>query len=189
MSTTAIARNTLIPAGTWNVDPGHSTIGFSVKHMMIATVRGRFTEFSGSVVADADGDIRIGGTVATASIDSGEPQRDQHLRSDDFFDAAGHPEITFASTGVDAQGGDRVRIVGDLTIRGATHAVGLDAEVLGTGIDPYGNERLALEATGQISRKAFGLHWNQLLETGGVVVGDKITISLDLSTVKEPEGA
>lgn len=184
MSTTAIAPSTLIPSGNWNIDPSHSTIGFSVKHMMIATVRGRFTGFSGSLVADAGGDIRINGTVATASIDTGEPQRDDHLRSDDFFDAAGHPEITFASTRVDAQGGDRVRIVGDLTIRGTTHEVSLDGEVLGTGVDPYGNERLALEATGQISRKAFGLHWNQLLETGGVVVGDKITISLDLSTVK-----
>jgi polyisoprenoid-binding protein YceI len=182
---TAVASTTLIPAGTWNVDPTHSTIGFSVKHMMIATVRGRFTEFAGALTVDDGGHVRVTGNVAAASIDTNEPQRDEHLRSDDFFAAAAHPEITFVSTRVEPAGGDRLRIVGDLTIRGNTHAIAVDAEVLGTGTDPYGNERVALEVTGQITRKAFGLHWNQLLETGGVVVGDKITISLDLSTVKQ----
>ncbi len=186
-SLTAVTTPAIVPSGTWNIDPSHSTIGFSVKHMMIATVRGRFTAFAGTVTADEQGSARIDGVVQAASIDTNERQRDEHLRSADFFDAANHPEIHFASLGLIPTGADEYRVTGDLTIKGTTHQITLDATVNGAGTDPWGNERIALEASGTISRKAFGLNWNQVLEAGGVLVGDKITITLDLSTVKATE--
>ncbi len=187
MSATATitrAPATLVPDGTWNIDPSHSTIGFSVKHMMIATVRGRFTRFAGSLRADEQGAVQIEGIVQSASIDTNDGQRDDHLRSPDFFDAANHPEIRFASTRIESADEGEYRITGDLTIKGITRQVTLDAVVNGAGTDPYGNERVALEASGAISRKDFGLNWNQVLEAGGVLVGDKIKINLDLSTIK-----
>lgn len=184
MATTLHTASGPIPAGTWNIDPSHSSIGFSVKHMVIATVRGSFQEFGGALVADESGAVTVTGTVQAASIDTNEPQRDAHLRSADFFDAEAHPQITFASTRVEPAAGDRYRIVGDLTIKGTTREASLDADILGSGVDPWGNERLALEATGEINRKDFGLNWNQVLETGGVLVGEKVKLTLDLSTVR-----
>lgn len=185
MSTTALSPSAaIVPEGTWNIDPSHSSVGFSVKHMVIATVRGRFTQFGGAIVADGNGGVAIEGVVQAASIDTNEPQRDEHLRSADFFEAAEHPEIRFASTRIVADGGGRYRIVGDLTIKDVTREVELDAEVQGAGRDPWGNERIALEASGEINRKDFGLNWNQLLETGGVLVGEKIKLTLDLSTIR-----
>jgi len=181
MSTTE--QQAVLPVGTWHIDPSHSTIGFSVKHMMIATVRGRFDRFEGAVDVAEDGEIHATGVIETASIDTGEQKRDEHLRSADFFDAATYPEITFQSTSVEPLGGRRLRIVGDLTIHGATREVVLEGEVLGHGSDPWGNERLALELRGEVSRKDYGMTWNQALETGGVLVGDRIKIALDLSTV------
>jgi polyisoprenoid-binding protein YceI len=186
-ATTVTATPAIVPAGTWNIDSSHSTIGFSVKHMMIATVRGRFTQFAGSLSADEQGHARIDGVVQAASIDTSEAQRDEHLRSADFFDAANHPEIRFASAALTPTAADEYRITGDLTIKGTTRQVTLDATVNGAGTDPWGNERIALEASGTISRKDFGLNWNQVLEAGGVLVGDKIKITLDLSTVKATE--
>lgn len=174
----------IAPAGVWNIDPSHSTIGFSVKHMMIATVRGRFAEFAGSLTIDDAGAATVDGVVQAASIDTNEPQRDEHLRSADFFDVANHPQITFTAMRVEARDDSEYAIVGDLTIKGVTRQVALDATVNGAGVDPWGNERLALEARGKINRKDFGLNWNQLLEAGGVLVGEKVTITLDLSTVR-----
>jgi len=178
------AEATLVPAGTWNIDPSHSSIGFSVKHMVIATVRGRFATFSGSVTTDADGLTSVTGAIDAGSIDTNEPQRDGHLRSADFFEVETHPQITFASTRVEPTGDGEFRIVGDLSIKGTTREVTLDAEVQGAGADPYGNERVALEAKGEVNRKDFGLNWNQVLEAGGVLVGEKIRLTLDLSTVR-----
>lgn len=183
MSTMA-TPTTIVPQGTWNIDPAHSTIGFAVKHMMIATVRGRFADFSGALAVDADGAASITGRIQAASIDTNEPQRDDHLRSADFFDVANHPELRFASTGIEPRGDGEFTIVGDLTIRGVTRQVTLDAEVQGAGVDPWGNDRVALSAQGRINRKDFGLNWNQVLETGGILVGEKVTLSLDLSTVR-----
>ncbi len=177
----------IVPAGTWNIDPSHSTIGFSVKHMMIATVRGRFTRFAGSLSADDQGVAGIQGVVQAASIDTNEGQRDDHLRSPDFFDAANHPEIRFVSTGIEPTDSGEYRVMGRLTIKEITRDVTLDAVVNGAGTDPWGNERVALEARGTISRKDFELNWNQVLEAGGVLVGDKIRLNLDLSTVKAPQ--
>lgn len=177
----------IVPAGTWNIDPSHSTIGFSVKHMMIATVRGRFTRFAGSLSADDQGVAGIQGVVQAASIDTNEGQRDDHLRSPDFFDTANHPEIRFVSTGIEPTDSGEYRVTGSLTIKEITREVTLDAVVNGAGTDPWGNERVALEARGTISRKDFELNWNQVLEAGGVLVGDKIRLNLDLSTVKAPQ--
>lgn len=174
----------IAPAGVWNIDPSHSTIGFSVKHMMIATVRGHFTEFAGSITIDDASGTVISGIVQAGSIDTNEPQRDEHLRSGDFFDAANYPQILFTSTGIERRGDGQYALVGDLTIKDVTRQVTLDATVNGEGVDPWGNQRLALEARGQINRKDYGLNWNQLLETGGVLVGEKVTITLDLSTVR-----
>jgi polyisoprenoid-binding protein YceI len=185
MTTQALSTaGATVQPGVWNIDPSHSTIGFSVKHMMIATVRGRFTEFSGALTAGDDGAIAIDGLIQAASIDTNESQRDEHLRSADFFDAANHPEIRFASTRVTASGDGGLTIAGELTIKGITREVVLDAELHGSGVDPWGNERVALEAKGEINRKDFELNWNQLLEAGGVLVGEKIKIALDLSTVR-----
>jgi polyisoprenoid-binding protein YceI len=150
-------------------------------------VRGGFTQFTGSLRADDEGVTRIEGIVQTSSIDTNEAQRDEHLRSADFFDATNHPEIRFVSTGVEPTGAGEYRITGDLTIKQITRQVSLAAVVNGAGTDPWGNERVALEASGAISRKDYELNWNQVLEAGGVLVGDKITLNLDLSTVKAAE--
>jgi polyisoprenoid-binding protein YceI len=185
MSTsTTRERQTIAPAGVWTIDPTHSSVGFSVKHMMIATVRGRFAQFEGAIEVDESGAARIHGVVDAASIDTNESQRDEHLRSADFLDAAEHPEIRFRSTAVERRGDGEYRIAGEITIRGATREIALDAQVQGAGTDPWGNERVALEATGQLSRKDFGLTWNQAMEAGGVLVGDRVTLTLDLSTVR-----
>ena len=186
--TTAInegTSTTLVPTGLWRVDPGHSTIGFSAKHMMIATVRGRFREFEGTLEVDHAGHARAHGTIQAASVDTGEPDRDAHLRSADFFDADAHPEIRFESSSIEALGDDRFRATGELEIRGVTREVELEGTVHGTGRDPWGNERVAVEARGQVNRSDFGLKWNRPLETGGVLVSDEITLELDLSLVKE----
>ena len=178
---------TILPVGTWTVDPAHSAVEFQAKHLMIATVKGRFTAFEGTLEAGEDGVLRAYGTVQTASIDTHEPQRDEHLRSPDFFDAAAYPQITFRSLTIWPLGGPTFRIVGELTIKGITKTVELEATVQGAGRDPWGNERVALEARGEIDRKDFGLTWNQVLETGGVLVGDKVKILVDVSAVQAAE--
>jgi polyisoprenoid-binding protein YceI len=174
---------TIVPTGTWTVDPAHSKVGFAVKHMGIATVRGVFGEFSGTLeVGEA---ISATGVVQAASVDTNEQGRDEHLRSADFFDAATHPELTFASTAIEATGDDTFAITGDLTIHGVTREVRLEAEVQGVDVDPWGNERVGLEITGQISRGDFGMTFNQALGSGNVLVSDKVKLALDVSAVKQ----
>lgn len=173
----------IVPEGTWQVDPAHSSVEFHVKHMMIATVKGRFTAFEGTLEAGEKG-AQASGTVQVASIDTHEPKRDEHLRSPDFFDVAAYPEIRFQSSRIEPGQGESFRIVGDLTIKGINRAVELAATVQGAGRDPWGNERIALEARGEIDRKDFGLTWNQVLESGGFLVGDKVKILVDVSAVK-----
>lgn len=177
----------IAPAGIWRVDPSHSSVGFSVKHMMIATVRGKFGEFDGTLEVDESGSGRAIGTVKAASIDTGDETRDEHLRSADFFDAAEHPELRFESTAVEALEDGRFKVTGEITIRGVTRTVELEVEVQGTGRDPYGNERVALEARGELNRKDFGLNWNKTLEAGGALVGDTVKLALDLSAIHEPD--
>ncbi len=173
---------TALPTGTWTVDPAHSKVGFAVRHMGIATVRGVFREFEGTLeVGDA---IKAHGSIKAASVDTNEPQRDAHLRSADFFNAEESPDITFVATGVEPKGDDEFTIAGDLTMNGITREVRLDAEVQGVDVDPWGNERVGLEVPGQISRGDFGMTFNQALGSGNMLVADKVKLALDISAVK-----
>ena len=179
----------IAPAGTWRVDPSHSSVGFSVRHMMIATVRGRFAEFDGTLEIDESGTARAYGVAKAASIDTGEDNRDAHLRSPDFLDAESYPELRFESRSIESLGEGRFSVAGDLTIRGVTRPVELEARIQGTGSDPGGNERVALAVHGEINRRKFGLTWNRPLETGGVLVADEVELALDISAVREAERA
>ena len=182
MSTTSSA----ITAGTWAADPTHSTFGFSVKHMGIATVRGQFTEFEGTLeVSDDLASAKVRGSAKAQSIDTREPQRDEHLRSAEFFDAANYPELTFESTAVEGLGGESFRIIGNLTMHGVTKEVVLRGELQGTDVDPWGNTRAALEITGELSRGDFGMKFNQALGSGNMLVADTVKIALDISAVKQ----
>ena len=180
MSTTVTA----VPTGTWNVDPVHSRVGFSVKHLGISTVRGEFRNYDGSLVVGEDGSITASGTVAVDSVDTSQADRDGHLKSEDFFDAENYPELTFQSTSVVANDDDTYEITGDLTLRGVTQPITLTAEIGGGETDAYGFERVGLEATGTISRSAFGMKFNHALGSGNAVVSDKVKLELDISAVK-----
>jgi polyisoprenoid-binding protein YceI len=174
-----------VPAGTWHVDPAHSSIEFEVKHMMIATVRGRFKEFEGTIEAAEDiADSRVRGVVQTGSIDTNEPDRDAHLRSADFLDTATYPEARFESTRIVPRGGPNYRVVGDLTIKDVTREVELDATVEGADRDPWGNERVGVRLRATINRSEFGLSWQRLLETGGFLVGEHVKLLVDVSAVE-----
>jgi len=170
----------------WNIDTVHSGINFSVRHMVVSKVRGRFGKFSGELAIDDDDLTRSAVNVAieAASIDTGNAQRDGHLRSADFFDVEAFPELRFRSTRIDKRGDDRYAVVGQLTIRDVTREVSLDVEFGGRARDPWGNERVGFVATASVDRKEFGLRWNQALETGGVLVGDRIDIELELQGVR-----
>jgi polyisoprenoid-binding protein YceI len=181
---------TLTP-GTWTVDPSHSTVGFVARHLMITKVRGRFTDFSGSLeIAPDPLQSHVEATVNLASVDTGDAGRDAHLRSADFFDvdassktAGGSPTMTFHSTGIKDDDGDYT-LFGDLTVNGVTRQVEFDLEFDGVSPDPWGGTRAAFTATTEISRKDFGLEWNVALETGGALVGDKVKVQLDIQAVK-----
>jgi polyisoprenoid-binding protein YceI len=177
---------TVVPSGTWSVDPAHSTIGFAVKHMGIATVRGEFHEFEGTLEVGEDlAGATAHGTVKVESVDTSEAQRDEHLRSPDFFDAAAHPELTFTSTRIEALDNASFRITGNLTLHGVTREVVLRADVQGTDVDPWGNERVGLEISGQLSRADYGMKFNQALGSGNMLVADRVKLVLDISAVKQ----
>jgi polyisoprenoid-binding protein YceI len=183
---TAARTKPAAPSGIWDVDPSHSTIGFSVKHMGIATVRGRFTRSEGRIEVGEDlASTRARGKVDVASIDTNESQRDEHLRSPDFFDVGRFPEATFESTRIEPTGETTSHVYGNLMMHGATREVCFEVIVAGTDTDPWGNERTALEATAVISRAEFDMKFNQALGSGNLLVGDKVTINLDLSLVKQ----
>lgn len=172
---------------TWNIDPTHTAAEFSVKHMMVTTVRGKFNNLSGIVEFDpanpAAGRVEV--EIDAASIDTGVSDRDNHLRSADFFDVANYPKITFRSKKVEVTGENRGRITGDLTIRGTTRPVTIDAEFLGLLKDPWGNDKVAFSGAARINREDFGLTWNVALETGGWLVGKDIKISLEVQAVHQ----
>lgn len=182
--TTATATKTL-----WKIDSAHTEAAFAVKHMMISTARGRFGTVDGTVEFDpsnpAGASTQV--TIDASSIDTREAQRDAHLRSADFFDVEKFPSLTFASRRVDAIQGDSFKLIGDLTIKDITREVVLDVTSHGLQKDPWGNDRAGFSAKTQISRKDFGLLWNQILETGGFAVGDDVKITLDVELVKNPE--
>ena len=186
MTTTATPAATLT---SWSIDPAHSHVEFAVKHMMIATVKGRFGVVSGTVQTD-DADPARGIAeieIDVNSIDTREAQRDTHLRSADFFDVEKFPRITFRSSRITDIADDRFKLSGDLTIHGVTREVTLDVTSEGRGRDPWGGERAGFSATGKIKRSDFGLTWNQTLETGGFLVSDDVKISLDVEMVKQAE--
>ena len=167
----------------WSVDTTHAEIGFSVKHLMISTVKGRFNKFTGSGTTDADGSLKsVEMTIDASSIDTNTTQRDDHLRSPDFFDVPNHPTIRFSSTGIVQRGAD-VTVNGDLTIREISRPVTLTGEYTAPMTDPWGNSRAALTVSGKINRKAWGLVWNQLLETGGLTVGEDVRLQIDVEAV------
>jgi polyisoprenoid-binding protein YceI len=181
----SITTRTVLPTGTWSVDPAHSNVEFTVRHLGIATVRGAFNEFEGTFEVGDDGSASARGTVSAASIDTKEETRDAHLRSEDFFHAEVHPQLSFESTDIVPLDDDRFEIYGDLSMRGVTKPVVLTAELQGTEIDQAGNERVALEVRGQVNRGEWGLVWNQMLGSGNMVVSDKVKLSLDISAVKQ----
>ncbi|MCY1045655.1 YceI family protein [Corallococcus sp. bb12-1] len=170
----------------WNIDTTHTGIHFSVRHMVVAKVRGSFQKFSGTLTLDEKDPTAssVSVSIETASIHSGVEQRDNHLRSPDFFDAAKFPAITFQSTKVEKASGDGLRVTGNLTLRDITREVVLEAEQLGVAKDPWGNTKAAFEAKTFINRSDFGLTWNQALEAGGVLVGEKIEIALEVQAAK-----
>lgn len=177
-----------VPTGTWRVDPVHSTVQFAVKHMGIATVRGKFTRFEGTLEVGEDlASSKARGKVDVSSIDTNEPDRDAHLRSADFFDVERYPEITYESTRVAPIDAESSRVFGNLTMHGITKEIELEVLVQGTDSDPWGNERVGLSASGVLLRSEFDMKFNQALGSGNLLVGDKVTISLDISAVKVPE--
>ncbi len=174
----------------WVIDPVHSSVEFAVKHMVIATVKGRFTKFQ--IDADFDearpGSFGVAGTIDTASVDTGEAKRDEHLRSADFFDAANFPQISFKSRRAEPRGKDEYRLIGDLIIRGTTREVPFDVTFAGIVNDPWGSQRAGFNATATLNRKDFGLKWNAPLEAGGVVVGDTVKVNVEVELVKQKQG-
>ncbi|MET1087420.1 MAG: YceI family protein [Arthrobacter sp.] len=178
-----MALPTDVTTGTWTLDNSHSEIGFTVRHAGISKVRGQFKEAEATLELGQDvADSRINATIKTASFDSGDANRDGHVRGEDFFDVEKFPEMTFVSNGLVAKG-DSYELTGDLTIKGLTRPVTLEAEFNGVAVDPFGNTRAGISAATTISRKDFGLTWNAALETGGVLVSDKVAISLELAFI------
>jgi len=172
---------------TWQIDPVHTNVEFAVRHLMVATVRGRFNTVAGTLVLDEEDLARSAVTVQidAASIDTREPQRDEHLRSPDFLDTAQFPTITFQSRRIAPRPDGRYTVVGDLTIRGITREVVLEAAIDGRVKDPWGNERIAFSAQTTINRKDFGANWNVALEAGGWLVGEEVKVSIEAEAVRQ----
>jgi polyisoprenoid-binding protein YceI len=170
--------------GTWNIDASHSRVGFVARHLMIAKVRGSFSAFSGAItIADNVEDSKVEATVELKSVSTGDANRDGHLLSADFFNIEVNPTMSFVSTGLDVDG-DEGKLKGDLTIAGKTHSVTFDVEFEGVSGDPWGGTRVGFSATTEINRKDWGIDFNMVLETGGVVIGEKVKIELDVEAVK-----
>lgn len=172
--------------GTYTLDPAHTRIGFVARHAMVTKVRGAFNEFEGTAVLDGDNlaNSTVTLTIKAASIDSRNAQRDEHLRSNDFLAMETYPEITFVSTAVRQTGETSFEVTGDLTIKGVTDLVTVPFEYEGAATDPFGNLRVGFEGSVTISRKDYGITWNAALETGGVLVSDKIVLEFEVSAVK-----
>ena len=184
--TRSVEGKELPPPGRWNIDPTHSEVELVVRHMMVAKVRGRFREFSGTIsVAEAPEESTVEATINAASIDTGDPNRDAHLRGPDFLDVERYPEITYRSTSVRHKDGDRWDVTGDLTVRGVTRTITIDVEFCGLVTDPWGNQRAGILGTTEIDRDDFHLTWNQALDSGGFVLGKGVKVDLDIEAVRE----
>ena len=174
-----------MPLANWQVDNTHSSVGFTVRHMVVSKVHGRFAKWTATLAYDEDAPATstVEVSIDTASIDTGAGDRDAHLKSPDFFDVAKFPALTFKSTGVEVKGGN-LKVTGDLTLHGVTKSVVLNVEHASLGKDPWGNSRAGFSATTSINRKEFGLAWNQALEAGGLLVSEKVEIGLELQAIK-----
>lgn len=178
------ATEAAIPTGTWTLDKAHTKLGFAVKHMGVSTVRGEFKDFDGSIEVDENGNLRAHGVVKAASVDTNQEQRDEHLRSADFFDAENYPEITFESKSFERVDDENYKVVGDLTIHGVTREIELNAEHGGVDVGMQDEHRTGFEVTGQISRKDFEMKFNAALGSGNAVVADKVKLILDVEATK-----
>lgn len=186
LATRTVDGEELPAPGTFVLDSSHTHVGFSARHMMVTKVRGRFGTVSGSItIADDPLASSVQADIDVASIDTRDEARDGHLRSPDFFDVDEHPTMTYRSTAVAKAGKGRFTVVGDLTVKGVTKPVELAVSYEGAGRDPWGNERIGLSATAEIDREAFGLTWNQTLETGGVLVGKAIRIEIEAEAIRQ----
>jgi polyisoprenoid-binding protein YceI len=181
MSTSTISQQ--VPAGTYAVDPSHSSVGFEVRHMGIATVRGAFRRFQGTIDATGDQPV-LNGTVEAASVDTGDENRDGHLTAPDFFDAEQYPEIEFHTTSIDEAGDGQIRLTGEITIKGVTEPLELTGTALDGGADPWGNDRVGFEVEGVIDRRKFDLAWNQTLPNGNLLVSNEVKLLVSVSAVK-----
>jgi polyisoprenoid-binding protein YceI len=189
MSTAYVDETQLPATGAWTIDPGHAEVGFVGRHFGLTKVRGRFTEVEGTVTVREPLDLsEVHVVIDMASVSSGSQTRDDHLRSDDFFDVANHPQANFRSTGVVTTGA-AARMTGELTIKGVTCPVTLDAEYLGHATDPWGAERAVFSASGTINREDWGLTWNMALDAGGLLVSKEIRLEIEVELVRAAEGA
>jgi polyisoprenoid-binding protein YceI len=182
--TTTTAHGQL--TGDYDLDVGHTRLGFTARHAMVTKVRGSFKRFEGHLHIDGDDPSKSSGEVMVdaASIDTGSEQRDEHLRSNDFFEMTVYPEIVFRTTLIVPTEDDEFLVMGELTIKGVTKKVELDVRFTGAALDPFGNTRIGFEASGEVSRKDFGITWNAPLEGGGVLVSDKVNLDIDISAIK-----
>ena len=186
MTTTQTNTATRPVAGTYELDPSHSVVSFSARHLMVSKVRGRLAVTGGTLtIADDAEQSSVEATIAAASVDSGDAKRDEHLRSPDFFDVDQYPTITFRSTRVEDGGDGEFTLHGDLTVRDVTKAVVLEGEYLGASQSPWGSSVIGFTAETEVNRKDWGLEWNVALEAGGVLVGDKIKLTIDAEAVKQ----
>jgi polyisoprenoid-binding protein YceI len=172
--------------GTYTLDTTHTRLGFVARHAMVTKVRGSFGDFTGTAVLDADDPTRSRAevTIQVASVDTGNAQRDEHLRTNDFFDAATYPEIRFVSTKAESLGDDNYRLTGDLTIKDITKEIAVDFEFTGLVVDPWGNQRVGFEGKAVINRKDWGVNFNAALDAGGVLVSEKVTLEFDVSAIR-----
>ncbi|HMO51144.1 MAG TPA: YceI family protein [Kiritimatiellia bacterium] len=173
-------------AATYAIDASHTTIGFSVRHMVVANVKGTFDAFSGHIDFDPENlsEMKAAATIEVASVNTRDQRRDDHLRNEDFFDAPNHPQITFTTTRVEGEL-PNVTLIGDLTIRGVTKEISLPVEVNGPITDPWGNERIGLSGSTRINRQDFGVSWSNTLDGGGLVVGDVVTLLIEVEGIKQ----
>lgn len=188
VSSLLLLAPTVVPAATWEIDAGHSSVQFSVRHLMISSVRGEFTKFSGKATGDPANPTAatIEATIEAASIDTRSEQRDTHVKGADFLDAAKFPTITFKSKKIEAAGAGKAKVTGDLTLHGVTKEVVLDVEgPTATIKDPWGNTKAGAHATAKIQRKDFGITWNKALDGGGIAVGEEVEITIDIEAAKK----
>ena len=187
-TTTTTSTQTITP-GTWVLDPSHSDVSFTVRHLMVSKVRGTFADVSGTITVHPDDDLKsaVEATIGIGSVDTRDEKRDAHLRSADFFDAEQHPTMTYRSTGLRRVGDGRYAVDGELTLRGITRPVQLDLELNGVSTDPWGGTRAGFSASGELSRKDFGMDFNIPIANGGVVVGDSVKINLEAEAILQAE--